>query len=313
MDPPAEKIHHPKVSIIILNWNGLDDTAHCLESLEKMTHPNYDIVVVDNGSKGNDAQILRKKFKDYIHIIENDKNYGFAEGCNIGMRYALKNSAPDYILLLNNDTTVAPDFLAEMVKIAESDPLIGIAGPKIYFYDAPNKIQSVGAQIDWSNGQSFSVGHNEIDMGQFDNIREVDWVYGCALLIKRTTIEDIGLLDPAYFAYVEEVDWCVRCKKSGHKVVFIPQAKIWHKGHFGPDEVSSLPLYYMTRNRLLFMWKHARKSQFISFLVRFLYNELLLPTIVVLLRRRGDTKRLSIYYRATYDGIRLIIRRNKSH
>jgi len=303
---------NPKVSIIILNWNDLDYTVHCLESLGKITHPNYDIIVVDNGSKGNDAEILREKFKDYIHIIENDKNYGFAEGCNIAMRYALENLSPDYILLLNNDTTVAPDFLAEMVKIAESDPLIGIAGPKIYFSDEPNKIQSVGAQIDWRKGQSFSVGHNEIDIGQFDKIREVDWVYGCALLIKRTTIKDIGLLDPAYFAYVEEVDWCVRCKKSGYKVVFIPKAKIWHKGHFAPDEMSSLPLYYMTRNRFLLMKKHARKSQFISFFIRFLFKELLLATIVALLRRHENLKRLTIYYRATYDGIRLIIRRNKS-
>ena len=303
---------NPKVSIIILNWNGLEDTVECLDSLKKITYPNYDIILVDNGSKGNDAEILREKFKDYIHIIENDKNYGFPEGCNIGMRYALKNSAPDYILLLNNDTTVAPDFLAEMVKIAESDPLIGIAGPKIYFYDAPNKIQSVGAEIDWRKGQLFCVGLNEIDTGQFDKIREVDWVSGCAFLIKRTTIEDIGLLDSAYFRYVEEVDWCVRCKKSGYKVVFIPKAKIWHKGHFAPDEMSSLSLYYMTRNRFLLMKKHARKSQFISFFIEFLFKKLLLPTIVALLRRHENLKTLSIYYRATYDGIRLIIRRNKS-
>jgi len=303
---------NPKVSIIILNWNALDDTLHCLESLKKITYPDYDVIMVDNGSKGNDAEVLRDKFKDYIHIIENERNYGFAEGCNIGMRYALRNSAPDYILLLNYDTTVAPDFLAEMVKIAESDPLIGIAGPKIYFSDDPNKIQSVGIQIDLRSGQSFPVGLNKIDIGQFDEIREVDWVYGCALLIKRTTIEDIGLLDSAYFAYVEEVDWCIRCKKSGYKVVFIPKARIWHKGHFAPDELSGLALYYMTRNQFLFMWKHAGKLRFIYFFMRFLYKELLLSTMVAMLRRHGDFKRLCIYYRATYHGICLIIRRNKS-
>ena len=304
---------NPKVSIIILNWNGLGDTVHCLESLNKITYPSYDIIVVDNGSEGNDAGILREEFKDHINIIENDKNYGFAEGCNIGMRYALKNSAPDYILLLNNDTTVAPDFLAEMVKIAENDPLIGIAGPKIYFSDEPNKIQSVGIQIDLRTGESLSVGLNKIDVGQFDEIREVDWVYGCALLIKRTTIEDIGLLDPAYFAYVEEVDWCIRCKKSGYKVVFIPKARIWHKGHFTPDELFGLPLYYTTRNQFLFMWKHSGKSRFISFFMQFLSKELLLPTMLaLLLRRREDFKSLCIRYRATYHGIRLIIRRNKS-
>jgi GT2 family glycosyltransferase len=303
---------NPKVSIIILNWNDLDYTVHCLGSLENITHPNYDIIVVDNGSKGNDAEILREKFKDYIHIIENDKNYGFAEGCNIGMRYALKNSAPDYILLLNNDTTVAPDFLAEMVKIAESDPLIGIAGPKIYFSDEPNKIQSVGGRINWCNGNLSLIGCLEIDKGQFDGMREVDWVSGCALLIKRTTIKDIGLLDPAYFRVMEEVDWCVRCKKSGYKVVFIPKAKIWHKGHFAPDEMSNVISYYTIRNQFLFMWKHARKSQSISFFIEFLFKKLLLPTIVALLRRHENLKTLSIYYRATYDGIRLIIRRNKS-
>jgi GT2 family glycosyltransferase len=268
--------------------------------------------VVDNGSKGNDAEILREKFRDYIHIIENDKNYGFAEGCNIGMRYALKNSATDYILLLNNDTTVAPDFLAEMVKITESDPLIGIAGPKIYFSDEPNKIQSAGAQIDLRTGQATSVGLNKIDIGQFDNIREVDWVYGCALLIKRATIDVIGLLDPAYFRVMEEVDWCVRCKKSGYKLVFIPKAKIWHRGHFAPDEMSNVILYYTIRNQFLFMKKHARKSQFVSFFIRFLFTGLLRVTIVSLLYRKEKLKRMRIYYRATYDGIRLIIRRNKS-
>ena len=303
---------NPKVSIIILNWNGLDDTVECLHSLKNTTYPNYDIVVVDNGSEGNDAVILREKFKDYIYIIENKKNYGFAEGCNIGMRYALKNSAPDYILLLNNDTTVAADFLAEMVKTAESDPLIGITGPKIYFSEEPNRIQSVGVQIDLRTGQSTSAGLNKIDIGQFDEIIAVDWVYGCALLIKRTTIEDIGLLDSAYFRVMEEVDWCVRCKKSGYKVVFIPKARIWHRGHFSPDEWSDVIVYYQIRNQFLFMWKHAEKLWFISFFMRFLYKELLLPTMVALLRRHEDFKRLRIYYRATYDGIRLIIRRNKS-
>lgn len=302
---------NPKISIVILNWNGLDDTARCLESLEKVTYPNYGIIVVDNGSKGNDAEILGEKFKDYVHIIENDRNYGFAEGFNIGIRYAMKNSAPDYILLLNNDTTVAPDFLAEMVKITESDPMIGIAGPKIYFCHEPNKIQSAGAQIDLSKGPPFDIGVNQIDVGQFDEIREVDWVSGCAFLIKRTTIQAIGLLDPAYFAYMEEVDWCVRCKRYGYKVVFIPKAKIWHKGHSAYDKTYSLALYYTIRNQFLFMWKHSRKSQFISFLIKSLFEMLLVPTRRPLLHLREKLRTLFIYCRATYDGIRLIIRRNK--
>ena len=124
----------PKVSIIILNWNGLDDTIECLESLQKITYPNYEVIVVDNGSRGNDAQVLREKFGDYIELIQNDKNYGYTGGNNIGIRYALHNSSWDYFLVLNNDTVVESGFLTELVNIAESAPSSGIAGPKIHLF-----------------------------------------------------------------------------------------------------------------------------------------------------------------------------------
>ena len=126
---------YPRVSVVILNLNGLEHTLECLESLKKITYPNYDVIVVDNASNGDDVKILREKSGDYVHIIENDKNYGFAEGSNIGMRYALRTFCPAYLLLLNNDTVVAPDFLDELVKVAESSDEIGIVGPKIYYYD----------------------------------------------------------------------------------------------------------------------------------------------------------------------------------
>jgi len=137
---------YPHVSIIILNWNGKEDTIKCLQSLRKTRYSNYEIVVVDNGSTGDDVKVLGEIFGDYIHIIKNDRNYEFAEGNNIGMRYALKKDT-DYILLLNNDTVVDPEFLTELVTMAESDPRFGILGSKIYFYDNPNKIWFAGGNI----------------------------------------------------------------------------------------------------------------------------------------------------------------------
>ncbi|GAG89310.1 unnamed protein product, partial [marine sediment metagenome] len=113
-------MNQPKVSIITLNWDGLEYTIECLASLKKITYPNYEVIVVDNGSKGNDAQVLEEKFGDYIHIIKNDMNYGSRGGVNIGMRYFLNNSNSDYLLLLDNDTVVDPEFLTEMVKVAEA-------------------------------------------------------------------------------------------------------------------------------------------------------------------------------------------------
>ena len=126
-------MNQPKVSIIILNWNGLQDTIACLESLQKVTYPNCAITVVDNGSKGDDVQILRDRYGNHVHIVANDNNYGFSEGNNIGIRASLHQEA-DYLLLLNNDTVVAPNFLAELVQAAVDHNDTCIVHPKIYDY-----------------------------------------------------------------------------------------------------------------------------------------------------------------------------------
>jgi len=157
---------NPKVSIIILNWNGLKDTTECLESLKKVTYPNYEVIAMDNGSQGSDVQVLQEKFGDYIHLIQNDKNYGFPEGCNIGMRYALIRGA-DCILLLSNDTVVDSEFLTEMVKVAEADSSIGITRSKIYYYYELNRIQAVGRKINWWLGDIETYGEEE-DGGQYN-------------------------------------------------------------------------------------------------------------------------------------------------
>src|SRR3989338_5442408 len=130
----GEIMKQPRVSVIILNWNGLDDTIECLESLKKITYPNYEVILVDNASSGDDVAQLRKKFGKYIKIIQNDKNYGFAEGNNIAIRKVMKENKSKYVLLLNNDTVVDAKFLDELVKTGESDPKVGIVGPIIYNY-----------------------------------------------------------------------------------------------------------------------------------------------------------------------------------
>lgn len=293
-----------KVSIVVLNWNGLVDTVECLESLKRITYTDYDVIVVDNGSHGDDAKVLKRKFGDYVHIIENDKNYGFAEGCNIGLRYALANHNPDYILLLNNDTIVDPNFLTELVKVAGSDLSIGIVSPKIYVYYEANKIQSAGGKINWWSGRTIIVGFNETDRGQFDEVRDRDWVSGCSLLIRSCVIRDIGFIYAPYFTYFEEVDWCVRCRRAGYKIVYIPKAKIWHKKHLIAGTMEGRALYYWARNRFLFMSRNASKLQFISFMAHFFFREALEPWKLAVKQR--DVKLLLNYWKGTYDGIKLI-------
>jgi len=248
-------MNRPKVSIIILNWNGLGDTIECLESLKKITYPNYEVIVVDNGSEGNDAQVLREKFGDYIHLIQNDRNYGFAEGNNIGMRYAI-NSGTQYMLLLNNDTVVDTDFLTELVKNAEVDAMIGIVGPKIYYYDFEGKddiIWSAGGKIHWWRLQVYHhIGLNDNDLPKYQNTISVDWVTGAAMMIKSSTIEQLSFLNSRYFFGMEDVEYCIKARKRDYGVVYVPSARIWHKvsasaKRYNPTLADPSPYYHLVR------------------------------------------------------------------
>jgi len=265
----------PRVVIIILNWNGLRDTIACLESLSRLDYPRYQVVVVDNGSTDGSAEAIREGFPD-VALIKNGENLGFTGGNNVGLRYALAQGA-DYTLLLNNDTEVAPDFMVRLIVAAESDPSVGITGPTIYYYARPELIWSAGGMIDRLRGQTRMVGLNEQDAGQYSTApREVDFVTGCALLVKRAVMERVGLLDERFFAYYEEAEWCVRAQRAGFRIVHVPTAKIWHKIPLDARDHSPLVHYYMTRNRLLFLkvtgagwraWLHTLVAEYARTLI----------------------------------------------
>ena len=263
----------PKVAIVILNWNGLADTLECLDSLQKIVYPNHAILVIDNGSKSNDAEVIKRKFGVYISVIKEEKNLGFTGGCNEGIRWAL-NSDANYVLLLNNDTVVDSNFLMELVNVAQNDGQIGIVGAKIYYYEQPNKIACAGGRINFWTGVTPLIGKNEIDDGRFDCLEEVDFVSGAALLIKEETIRRIGLLNELYFAFYEETEWCTKARKACFKVVYVPKARVWHKTKKGGT--SELEMYYMTRNRFIFVKRNSSGLQFIVFSLYFLATDLIL-------------------------------------
>jgi GT2 family glycosyltransferase len=300
-----ETAHAPEVCIIILNWNGINDTIECLESLRATTYRNYNVIVVDNGSEGNEAEILKHRYGDYASVIRNDRNCGFAEGNNIAIRYALEHSHPDYFLLLNNDTVVHPSFLDELIGAAEGAPSIGIVGPKVYFH-GNRRFQAAGATVSLWTGQSSLTGYGQLDRGQYDVMRDVDWVIGCALLIKTNLIGTIGLLYSPYFALYEETEWCLRCKRAGYRVVYVPQAIIWHKGAQTTNKVGGFRAYYTGRNRFIFMRRNCSSLQFASFCVQFPFRYLFLTTGSLLISQR-DVRSLIRYYSGIWDGIRFAL------
>lgn len=243
----------PKVFIIILNWNAWPDTLECLASLKNNDYPNYQVVIVDNGSKERPSAPGPE-----VKMIYNQTNLGFSKGNNVGIRYALEQGA-DYILLLNDDTIVDKSFLTKLVEAGESNKEFGLIGPKIYFYDQKNRIWSAGGKVNWLYNKGEMRGFNEIDEGQHDSpaIQETEYLTACSVLAKRQVIEKIGLLSEDYFLYYEDTDWSLRARRAGFKCVFVPGAKIWHKGSKSSVEGSVSYIYYHVRNGLIFAQKFA--------------------------------------------------------
>jgi len=217
----------PLVYIIVVNWNGGQVTLDCLASLHSISYSNHVIVLVDNGSTDGVVQAVRT-VSQRVKIIENGKNLRFAGGNNVGIRYALEEGAHS-VLLLNNDTTVAPDFLAPLVRRITDNPAIGMVSPKIYYHDAPSRIWFAGGEVSFWSGTMRHTGIREADKGQFDVARPIEYATGCCVLVRREAIEQAGMLDESYFMYTEDADWSMRVRKTGFSVYYEPAARVWHK------------------------------------------------------------------------------------
>ncbi|MEO6665399.1 MAG: glycosyltransferase family 2 protein [Nitrospiria bacterium] len=246
--------NEPLVIVIVLNWNGRDDTVACVESLRGLRYRNARVLIVDNGSTDDSVAVFARRFPD-IRCLQTGSNLGFAEGNNVGMRVALADGA-DYVLLLNNDATIAPDALDRLVEAAESHPDVGIVGPKIYYVKDPRRIWFAGGTIS-PLGRLGHEGWNRIDEGQWDAPRETGYVTGCAFLVKRRVLEKVGLFAPEYFLLFEEADLCMRARAEGFRCWIEPRATVSHKVSASFGGSSPQYYYYFVRNHLLFHQRHV--------------------------------------------------------
>jgi GT2 family glycosyltransferase len=217
----------PLVYVIVLSWNGKNDTLQCLASLQQLTYPNARIVVVDNASGDGTVDAIRLAFPN-TEVIVNTSNLRFAGGNNVGISRSIERGA-EYVLMLNNDTVVDAEFLSHLVEVAENNKQIGIVGPKIYYFDDPKRIWFAGGLIKWWRGRVTHVGIREVNNGRYDVTMEVDYITGCCMLIKRKVIETIGMLDEQYHIYGEDADLCIRASRVGYRSVYVPSSRVWHK------------------------------------------------------------------------------------
>lgn len=245
----------PLVYVVILSWNHCRETLSCISSVKALKYPNKRILLVDNGSQDGTPQMVASLFPD-VDILINEKNIGFAAGCNRGFRYALGRGA-DFIFLLNNDVVVEPHSLEHLVKLAGPD--VGMVAPKIYYAENRRCIWSIGGLCHPLTLEKTGDARGQIDNGQFDQILERDYLTGCAVLISRNLLEKIGLFDERFFMYYEDSDLSLRARQNGFRLLLAPDARAWHKvavssgGSDSPNE-----RYWMARSSVLFFHKHIR-------------------------------------------------------
>lgn len=247
-------IRYPLVHIVILNWNGKEDTLRCLNSLQEIDYPNYKVTVMDNGSTDESPEAIQAAFPE-VELIVNEVNLGYAGGVNVGIKRALEERA-DYILLLNNDTLVDKQLLTELLKVGEADPQIGILTPKIYYYGG-TRIWFAGADQRWFLPGRTWPGHGKADGPAYSRQREVDYATGCGMMIKAEVLRAVGLFDTTYFMYHEDRDLCERARRAGYKVVYVPSAKMWHKVSASIGERSATKWYYLGRYIVPFYLRYS--------------------------------------------------------
>ncbi|MBU7015580.1 MAG: glycosyltransferase family 2 protein [Theionarchaea archaeon] len=282
---------NPSVMVVTLHWGSPKDTMECIQSLYNTNYDPLAVLVVDNSPEsdridsirsqvstlaGFSFQILTRKESEVITphltrgitIIANEKNYGFAEGNNIGIRVALRMN-PDYVLLLNNDIVVDPSFLTELVAACENNPDVGAAQPKLLRSSDPHYIDSVGQEL-YSDGAIRDIWFGKKDDARFDTVHEIFGACAAAEIVKGHVLEKVGLFDPDFFLIFEDVDLSWRIRLAGYDVVLVPTSVAYHnRGVSG--NVSATTQYYQIRNKLYIVMKYFPLRYIVMFLPSYAY------------------------------------------
>jgi GT2 family glycosyltransferase len=215
------------IKILILNWNGSEFTNQCLASIEKLSYDNYSTMVIDNGSIDDSITNIHTNYPS-VDVLALDQNYGFASAYNLAFKH-LENTGSELILILNNDTTVEPDLLDQLMCGVYLYGPEHLFCPIIHYLDSPNKIWYAGGKVDLTLGQLEHVGLRQENKGQFSEISHTGFITGCCILASLQSLKILGGFDEVFNMYAEDVDLCLRAKALGIDSIFVPEAKIYHK------------------------------------------------------------------------------------
>ena len=242
-----------EVSIITLNYNGLEDTCALIETIP--FNENMEVIVVDNASMNQEAETIAQRYPQ-VKVIQSERNLGFAGGNNLGIQAAQGK----YLFLINNDTVFKDFNIQALIDRVESSPNIGIVCPKIRFAWANNPIQFAGySKLSTITVRNYAIGFNEEDHGQYDIAHSTPYAHGAAMFIRRDAINKVGLMPECYFLYYEELDWSMMFARAGYQIWYEPKCTIYHKESRATGLNSPLRTYYLTRNRLLLVRRNPQE------------------------------------------------------
>ncbi|WP_423735362.1 glycosyltransferase family 2 protein [Chitinophaga caseinilytica] len=285
----------PLVSIIALNFNQTAVTCEFLESTKQLTYPNFETIVIDNGSKVDPTAQIEAGNYPNLKLIISPENLGFTGGNNLGIEHA----KGEFVFIVNNDTEVTPGLLQHLLAPFEADPNIGVVCPKIRFWHHPNVIQYAGFhKMNLLTGRTWAVGSKEEDNGQHNTSGPTWCAHGAAMMVKREVIEKVGRFAEKFFIYYEESDWSARILRAGYKIYYNADGLIFHKESITMGKESPIKVYYMTRNRILYMRRNTSKRQLAAFYLFF--GCLTFPKSVLKYTLKGKFDHLGSFLRGTF-------------
>jgi GT2 family glycosyltransferase len=293
----------PRVAAVVVNYNGKEITLEALASLRRMSYPNFDLVVLDNASTDGSPEAITKAYPD-LRQIRVAINRGSAGGYAAGFRWAFENGY-DYALLLNNDIEVEPDMLDELVRLAESAPDVGCVGPKCYFHGDRQRLWSAGGILRFRESITRERGYGEVDRGQYDRDEEVDYVNGCAILIRRAAAEAAGLWDDLFFICVDDADFCTRVKRHGFRCLFAHRAVLYHRVALTTGGYTPGRNFQFGRSGAIYVRRYANPWQWLTFLS---FTAAAFPVAWLRELRRGNQAAVIAKLKGIREGMRVELR-----
>jgi GT2 family glycosyltransferase len=289
----------PRVAAVVVNYNGKEITLQAVESLRRMSYSNFDLVVLDNASTDGSPEAIAAAYPD-LRQVRVEVNRGSASGYAHGFRWAFENGY-DYVLLLNNDIEVEPDLLTELVKVAESAPDVGCVGPKCYFHGDRRRLWSAGGILRFRESITRERGYGEIDRGQYDRDAEVDYVNGCAILIRRAAAEAAGMWDDVFYICVDDADFCTRVKRQDFRCLYAHRAVLYHMVAYTTGGYSPGRNFQFGRSGAIYARRYARLWQWLSYLA---FNAAALLVAWLRERRRGNQAAVAAKLKGIREGLR---------